>query len=191
MFLSTILSALPLLHPALPQQPVQKPCSACTCKQEPVAQTTPSGKKQVIAKAKAQRALRQTIRQTSNTQQTTQGGNKTAAQNALRKTIRQTSGANQRGVWKVAGTPNPTVQPVTWGNPGNIAGFDRAGKKITTQKQQAWSDAPQGNIPGFDRAGDKISGKSANDNRWTGPTGNIPGFDRAGDKISGKKNRQR
>lgn len=121
MFLSTLLSALPLLNPALPvQQPTTKSGQTCTCsKQEPVAKTK-TGKNAVFAKVsvnrgKATKQVQGTA--TKSTQGKTNKNNKAKAQRILRKTLKnQTQGGNNRSAWKLAKieTINPD-EVVTWG----------------------------------------------------------------------------
>ena len=118
MFLSTLLSALPLLNPALPIQEFSQDCSKCACtKQEPVAQTK-AGKKTAFAKVNVNRSkATQQVHGKSAKKTTSATGNKVKAQRALNKTLQvHTKGGSDRGVWKLAKieTVNPD-QVVTWG----------------------------------------------------------------------------
>lgn len=144
MFLSTLLSALPLLNPALPVQEPVKKSSNCTCsKQEPVAQTNTckTGQKAVFAKVSVNRgkATQQIHGKTAKT--TSDKGNKTKAQRSLRKTLEvSANGGNDRGVWKLAKveTVNPD-QVVTWGvheEDSSIARLGSVGR--TTGNRVIW-----------------------------------------------------
>lgn len=121
MFLSTLLSALPLLNPALPvQEPTTKSGQTCTCsKQEPVAKTK-TAKKAVFAKVSVNRG-KATQQVQGKTNKTTQGkansDNKAKSQRILRKTLQtHTQGGSNRSAWKLAKieTVNPD-EVATWG----------------------------------------------------------------------------
>ena len=95
MLLSPLLSALPLLNPALPaQEPVQSTKQTCTCKK--------SGEKAVFAKVSVNRSKVTTT--------PTQDGNneiKEKAQRTLRRTLdNKTRGGNTRGVTALRNTLN-------------------------------------------------------------------------------------
>lgn len=178
MFLSTLLSALPLLNPALPVQAPIQDCSKCACtKQEPVAKTKTkkTGKNTVFAKVSVNRnkATQQVHGKTATTTQ--DKPNKTKAQRALRKTLEaRTRGGSNRGVWKLAKieTVNPD-EVVTWGVHEEAPGISRLGSVgRTTGNRAIWGhhddnsgmadlgNATRGNVitwgkhdaaPGFDR----------------------------------------
>lgn len=143
MFLSTLLSALPLLNPALPvQEPIQK-SSNCTCtKQEPVAQTNTckTGKKAVFAKVSVNRT-KATQQIHGKTATTKTNKTKAKAQRALRKTLEMRAyGGNDRGVWKLAKveTVNPD-QIATWGVHEEDAAIARLGSVgRTTGNRAIW-----------------------------------------------------
>ena len=178
MFLSTLLSALPLLNPALPVQEPTKDCAKCTCtKQEPVAQTK-TGKKAVFAKVSVNRnKATQQIHGKTAKNTTSKTGNKVKAQRALKKTLQvHANGGSDRGVWKLAKieTVNPD-QVVTWGvheEDSSIARLGSVGR--TTGNRVIWGhhddnsgmselgNATRGNVitwgqhdatPGFNRLG--------------------------------------
>ncbi|MCH2100921.1 MAG: hypothetical protein MK209_03260 [Planctomycetes bacterium] len=140
MFLSTILSALPLLNPALPaQEPDQKSCT----KQESVAQNK-IGKKAASTKVNVNRSkVTQQVQGKAAKKVSDNPGNsnKVKAQRAMRKTLQTYArGGSNRGVWKLAKIKpvNPN-QVITWGvheDDSSIAGLGRLGRN--TGSRAVW-----------------------------------------------------